>query len=111
MSSDHASFAISLYELLDALEAAEEGAALPKGTTRQIKTDIPLVLVIAEETGLDAGHVYTAFHRRPVRQTRAIIAWIQREAPDDLQEQAVMLLRWAWKYNGSRRLRTGRQAA
>lgn len=84
---------IRLYELLE--DAEREGLAVPSGT-KAIRTEARLVLHIADETGLDAGDLYRAFFRRPVRQARAIIVWSQREAPGDLEEQTAMILRWGW---------------
>lgn len=86
------SAAVSLYELLDALEAA--GTTLPHGAAH-IKVDTDLCLHLAEETGLNAGDLYRAFFRRPVRQVRAVIVWSQREAPGDLEEQTSMILCWS----------------
>lgn len=101
------SAAVSLYQLLDALEAA--GTTLPHGTAH-IRVDTDLCLHLDDATGLNAGDLYKAFFGKPVRAARAIIIWSQREAPNDLEEQTAMIRRWGYK-SGHRRTRHLRSVA
>lgn len=94
------SAAVALFELLEA--ADREGFTVPRGTG-EITTDAKLCVVMARRSGISATDLFEAFYGKPVRQTRAILMWSQREAPGDLEEQSRMIACWSLRQRSSRR--------
>ena len=75
---------------------AKQGDASPP-STREIKADGPFCEVLAQDLGLKVTTVRTALLGEPKVRCIRVAEWVLRNAGDDLERRAKLLVWWAKK--------------